>query len=153
MDHPSYNNVPFSTAPAAVFLPAVHTELENQFKTTERHMPSFFTKPPFVDSSTYRPPSDFLTRPRRTSGVVPDSSYPQKLADWFYPSDAGHPFVYEEARELYFSISIPFSVLSGAFQGHQAVPASARKTYLLNFVSKYDCHLVCILLLGLIPAH
>lgn len=137
-----YNNVPFSHKPAAIFLPSSAIELESGFSSLELHMDSFFKKAPFTDVSSYRPPSDFLTRPRRTSGDLPSTTYPQKLTKWFYPPASGHPFVYEEARDLYFSISIPYSVLGMAFEGSQAVPAASRKTYLLNFVSKFDRHLV-----------
>lgn len=145
MDRPPYNNIPFSTDIGDIFLPATHLELAELFKPTELLMSSFFSQSFFSDPSSYRPSDDFSTRPRRTSGDLPVSSYPQKLVEWFYTSDSGHPFIYEEARELYFSISIPFTALSDAFQGSRPVPVSGRKTFFLNFVSKFDRHLVRVL--------
>lgn len=139
---PQYNSTPFSVDDALCFLPASRSDLEGSFSPQELSLPSFFDHPAFKNTAAYIPPSDFLTRPRRVSGEIPDSVYPQALTAWFYSSDCGHPFVYEEARDLYFCIRIPFSFLSRTFAGTRAVAESNRKQRLLSLVSQFDRHLV-----------
>src|SRR5580698_917085 len=129
---PQYNNIPFSSSPAYCFLPSAQIDLHSHFAPDDLLVPSFFDLPVFHDSTAYSPPADFLARPRRTSGIPPERVYPHKLAAWFYASDSSLPFVYEDARDLYFCIRIPFAYLSHIFSGDQAVPVASRKAHVLS---------------------
>lgn len=143
---PRFNNVPFSSVKAVCFLPSSKNDLADLFTPQQLSLPSFFDDPVFGNAKSYQPPVDFLSCPRRTSGKIPEVVYPWKLADWFYPPDADLPYVYEDARALYFCLLIPSSYLSGAFVGPQALPECNRKHYLLNLITKFDPHLVRLFL-------
>lgn len=137
-----YNNVPFSEIEAHCFLPSSSLDFNGQYTAQHLSLPSFFDHPAFADSDSYDPPADFLTRPRRVSGEVPEIVYPQKLVAWFYSSEAKYPYVYEDALDLYFCTRIPFSMLRQAFSGDSAVLESRRKHHVLSLAIKFDLHLV-----------
>lgn len=138
----SLDNIPFSARDGFLHLPSARVDFEARYSAQQLKLHSFFDHPFFQKSSVYVPPTDFLTRPRRESGDLPESVYPQKLAAWFYSPDLGYPFVFEEARDLYFSLRVPFVYLSQIFAGPQVVSSSNRKNLILSLVSKFDHHLV-----------
>lgn len=141
-DIPLYNNVPFSGSGAYCTLPSSRFHFEIQYTNIDNGLPSFFDHPAFEDSTTYHPPSDFLSCPQRVSGEVPEIVYPEKLVSWFSFAPGPLPFVYENALDLYFSIQLPFSYLSNIFSGPEAVPESKRKNHVLSMISHFGPHLV-----------